>query len=296
MDTYLKSLQWNRSHLVCRPTLVVLAATLMLSSPAPGAVVYMLSSGNTGLDAQTETTLESYGHVVDIGVQYHQFDGSQSLAGYECVLFLNNANWGMGDMPAAGQTALVDFVESGGGLVTGEWVMWTVSTGYLTVLEPALAAATDGSWNYASPITYTVVQQEPTLNAGVASAFTFSADDFTGTEQNIWAKSGANTFYDSDNWDAGVVGWDYGTGRTISFSTCIGLMELSDANYSRLLSNALTWSAKQGCGCGLNWDWWMEYDWYWWSHEDLANMLQHDWQWLWEYDRDWLLEHDWFFR
>ncbi|HNS21482.1 MAG TPA: hypothetical protein PKH24_13345 [Sedimentisphaerales bacterium] len=81
-------------------------------------------------------------------------------------------------------------------------------------------------------------------------SFAFGADNFAGTESDIWAKAGAHVFYDSSNYTDGVVGWDSGAGRTINFSTCIGTSELGNADYSRLLSNSLTWVAQGEPGPG----------------------------------------------
>ena len=127
--------------------------------------------------------------------------------------------------------------------MAGEWVLWNANGSKLAIVEPAFAGTTDGTWNYAGSTTYTKNEADAIMNAGVADSFTFTMDNFNGTESKMWAKAGAQTFYDSSNYIAGVVGWDYGAGRTVNFSTCIGANELGDANYSRLLSNALTWSA-----------------------------------------------------
>ncbi len=211
-----------------------------------GVDTYIISSGDGTVDALAETVLEGYGHNVVLGVQWSSFDGTQDISGYDAVLFLNSANWTGTDMPAAGQTLLKSFISSGGGLVTGEWVLWNAATGDFAILQPTFAADCTGNWNNTSSIHYTKVEADPILNAGVADDFEFTADDFDGTESDMWAKSGAHTFYDSSNLTAGVVGWDYDAGRTISFSTCIGTNELNDADYSRLLSNALTWVARGG--------------------------------------------------
>jgi len=39
----------------------------------------------------------------------------------------------------------------------------------------------------------------------------------------------------------GLVGWGYGNGRVISFSTLIGEVELTDANYAKLFQNSVNW-------------------------------------------------------
>ncbi|MBP7053758.1 MAG: hypothetical protein KBE65_22330 [Phycisphaerae bacterium] len=232
----------RRTKRFTRLVLVVLSA--LWAGTAWGVDTYVISSGEASLDTLTKTVLEGYGHNVVVGVQWSAFDGTQDISGYGAVLFLNSANWASTDMPAAGQTLLKSFVNSGGGLVTGEWVMWNAATGSFSALVPVFAAECAGNYNYTSSITYEKVEADPILNAGVADSFTFNADNFAGTESDIWAKAGAHVFYDSSNYTDGVVGWDYGAGRTISFSTCIGSSELGNADYSRLLSNSLTWVAQ----------------------------------------------------
>jgi len=216
----------------------------LFAGVADAAVVYVMSSGEGALDTQLETLLESHGHVADIGDGYRDFDGSEDLAGYDVVLLQDSAQWGT-DMDVPGQQKLVDFVSAGGGLVTGEWVMWEVGVGRLVTLEPCLPTLCTGAWNSASPITYTQVEPELTVNAGVSSPFTFTADYYAGTESDIWAKPGAHTFYSSSNLTDGVAGWDYLAGRAISFSTVLGPDELAHPDYGRLVSNAVYWAAHQ---------------------------------------------------
>jgi hypothetical protein len=39
----------------------------------------------------------------------------------------------------------------------------------------------------------------------------------------------------------GVIGWHYGSGRVMSFSTLAGQEELADPNYCTLFSNGVNW-------------------------------------------------------
>jgi hypothetical protein len=226
-------------------TIIVAAFASGLSSPALGALVLALSSGNAAEDAAVVSVLESHGHSVDLGPQYTGFNGSLSLAGYDSVLLLANYNWPAGNMPAAGQTALVNFVSGGGGLVTGEWTVWksAAQVGVFQTLDDAIPVVPTGLFRTAiGPTVYTQSTPDPILNAGVPATFSFVADNIGGTETQFNPRPGATVFYTSNYPAAGVIGWDYGLGRTISFSTVIGPLELADPNYSRLLSNAVTWS------------------------------------------------------
>lgn len=207
--------------------------------PLMAANVYVLSTGDTDIDASVQATLDDFGHTVLMGVQASEFHSGAALEGYEAVLFLYNRNYA-NRMPNDGQTALRDYVLNGGGLVTGEWLIYTNPS----ILGEVLPATPNG-WNSASPITYSAAQPDQTLNAYLPASFQFVADNIGGTETRLQPKTGATVFYQSDNLGVGAVGWDQSAGRVISLSTLIGTAELADPNYTQLLSNALSWAAKQ---------------------------------------------------
>lgn len=207
--------------------------------PVQAANVYVLSSGDTNIDAGVQATLEDFGHTVLMGVKASEFHSGAALEGYEAVLFLYNRNY-PNRMPNDGQTELQTYVLNGGGLVTGEWLIYSNPS----ILRGVLPATPSG-YNSASPITYSAAQADQTLNAYLPASFQFQADNIGGTETRLQPKAGASVFYQSDNLGVGVIGWEQSAGRVISFSTLIGTAELADANYGQLLSNALSWVAKK---------------------------------------------------
>jgi hypothetical protein len=223
----------------------LLVAVMLGQICAQAASVYVLSSGNAGIDNTVKTRLEGFGHTVVIGVQYFQFDGTQDLTGIDTVYLQANANWSAGDIPLAGQTALVNYVGGGGGLVTCEWVVWKAAIGGLQILETALPAAPASGYRYTSPVTYTQATPDPILNAGVPPVLTFPVDSYAGTEVILNPRAGAIAYYSSDypGGSQGVVGWTYGGGRALCFSTTNGPTQLSDPAYGQLFSNAMTWAA-----------------------------------------------------
>lgn len=224
--------------------LVGAAAAVCLGSTGltHAADVLITSSGDASLDALTETTIESLGHNADLGPQYINYDGSTDLSGYDAVLLLTNSNWNSGDMPVAGQQQLLDFVDQGGGLVTHEWLVWKhASQASFQTLFDAIPVVSTATFNLTGTITYTQATADATLNQGLPTMLTFTADSFSGTETDYAPKAGATVYYDSSNLDAGVIGWDYGMGRAMSISTLIGTNQLNDANYSQLLSNSMDW-------------------------------------------------------
>jgi hypothetical protein len=211
-------------------------------SPIDAANIYMTSTGDASLDNLSKTRLESLAYSVTIGVPYTGFNGTLDLSPYQAILLTASANWSSGDMPVNGQTALVNYINSGGGLVTGEWLVWKSAYQFQT-LAPVLPVLASTIYSSHSPITYSAATAQPILNAGLPTSFTFAADSFSGTETYFAPKPSATAFYDSNysSGAKGVIGWDYGQGRVISFSTTIGPNELNNQNYSRLLGNAIAY-------------------------------------------------------
>ncbi len=213
---------------------------LFQTRPAGAINVYVLSSGHAENDARVKSVLEGFGYVVCVGVEAGQFNSGAMLEGSDAVLLLHNWNWAS-PMPNEGQTAIEQFVNGGGGLVTGEWVTYTEPAR----LGVALPATSSGAYSVRSLITYRANKPDGVLNANVPASFTFEADNIDGTELKLLPKAAAQVFYTNDYLHAGLVGWDYGKGRVLSFSTVIGPKELGGRNYGELLINALLWVLKQ---------------------------------------------------
>ncbi len=225
---------------------------------APGANVLVLTTSDLTIDSQWVASLMASGHTVTIGQAWGEFDGSDPLAGIDVVVLTGSFNWNSwSDMPSAGQTALVDYVANGGGLITTEWTMWrggdAVSS--FAILEPVLPSEPTGYvFRTVSPVTYTIALADPVMNAGLPSSITFDPDSFSGTESLLVPKPGAIGFFSSDFVSGsvqgyGVVGWDYFAGRSVNISTCVGTLQLAHSDFSQLLSNAVEWAAGGVAGC-----------------------------------------------
>ena len=231
----------------------IICLLLGLTSLAEAGKVYLLSGADSVQDAAIQSALEGFGHQVTIGVEHQNFDGSQSLGGYDAVIFLDSNNFGptedgqSRDMPDPGQTALLNFIQAGGGLITGEWVYYDnyQAPPYFTILSAALPGTCDGGFDYLSPLTYTAVTPDAILNYQVPSPLTFQVTDYVGTESVLLLKTGATAFYGSSGGGAGLLGWRYGSGRVLSFSTPIGPDEMSNADYKQLLNNAVKWVTRR---------------------------------------------------
>jgi para-nitrobenzyl esterase len=230
-----------------KTTLFTALTTLVLGALGPASAsahdVLVLSSGSTALDDQLRTILQNQGHVVTMGNKFTGFSG-EGLAGQDVVLLLPNLDGGTGDMPLAGQDALVNFISAGGGLVTSEWTIYMSVFGGFAALVPVLPVLPNVSYSESRSITYKEAAPDPQLNSGVPSTLTFTADNYYGTETYFAPRRGATVFYTSTGGSggAGVVGWQFGSGRVIQFSTVLGTQELANATYGRLVANSVSWA------------------------------------------------------
>jgi hypothetical protein len=232
-----------KRFLVCLATLVVVVGGLRR---AKADNVLLLSTGVTANDTAVVNLLDADGHTVTVSsTPYYDYTGSPSLSSYSAVILLQNNNGDGDPIPAAGQTALLNYVNGGGGLLTGEWTVWNnAALGYNTILAPLLPVIPSSAYNYNSPITYSQATANSVLNNGLPSSFTFTGYDNGGTETYFQPKNGATVYYGSSYGGTppgdGVIGWNYGSGRVLSLSTLAGPSELSDPNYGTLFSNAVT--------------------------------------------------------
>jgi hypothetical protein len=240
----------------CRLTMsamTLMAAVFAFSTSANAANVYVTASGNVIEDSLVQDTLVANGNSVTVGDAWYQQNGTQSFAGYDVVLLLNNYNWSAGSMSTAGQQSFVDFVNAGGGVVTSEWMVWRIAASApdYSALATIIPVVPSTAFNGAGLTTYSQNTANATINAGLPNSFTFDLGSISGTETQFQARPGASVFYSSSNGGGlanagGLIGWDFGGngGRVASFSTLIGQTELANANYALLLNNTINWAAN----------------------------------------------------
>ena len=229
-----------------RTYILVLVVTILLATQAYAANVYVFSGTNATTDAAAVAVLQSYGHNVTMGMDWRLYDGTLSLAGYDSVYLQMNAYWST-DLPAGGQTALVDYVSNGGGLVTSEWALWMRGGGALVTLSSVFPLDPTTSYDYIGSMTFTQLTSDPILNAGLPATFTCPLNSFAGTRTIIPAgllKAGATGYYTDGVSYYNLVGWTYGSGRVLMFSTTNGPDQVNDPEFGRLLSNSMDWTSR----------------------------------------------------
>ncbi|MCU0317671.1 MAG: ThuA domain-containing protein [Fimbriimonadaceae bacterium] len=211
--------------------------------------VYVTTSGNAAIDTAVLALLTSRGMTGTIGVSAPGLNGSQDLTPFDVVYLQPNANWASGTNPtAAGQTALINFVNAGGGLVTAEWLMWGIggaSQEFRDLMPTTYVAFRGGS----AFVEGSIVTADPIVTQGLPATFVSPLDNFSGIESNLVTKTGATTFVGSNygsstlNTSTLLAGWQVGDGRVMNFSTLNGTSTLADPAMNTLIGNSLKWAA-----------------------------------------------------
>jgi hypothetical protein len=223
--------------------IATLTAAALSFASTHAANIYALSSGSPTIDAAVVSTLTSRGHTVTIGVQYPAFDGTASLIGFDTVYLQANFNWTAGAMPVAGQQQIVDWVTSGGRLVTSEWVAYFgFASGNFGVLGPILPVETIPDFTSRPNETISVAFNNASIIAGLPSSFTFPLDSFSGTETLTNARAGAVSYYNTSDSPAytALAGCRRGAGYVYSFTSTCGPTQLADQEFGRLFSNVMS--------------------------------------------------------
>ncbi len=148
----------------------------------------------------------------------------------------------------AAQQSLLNYVSGGGGLVTTEWTVLDIDgAGQLQTLQAAIPVSLTTTFGSALTLTYGQSTANVFLNHGVSSSFTFTTDSLDGSETDFLPKTGATVYYTSSGGTSsnGLIGWKYGAGEVLSFSTLAGPTELSNSNYAQLFVNAVNFAGGE---------------------------------------------------
>jgi RHS repeat-associated protein len=205
--------------------------------------VLVLASASAKENLAVVDALAQAGFVPTLGPSVGQFDGSAlSQSHYVAVVVLDDYPATPTDMPAAGQSALNDFVQNGGGLIVdGGVVADATNHGLFATLAPDLPATATGFTTGAST-TYDQATADPVLDQGLPADFAVTVPVLprTGTaaEADLAAGSGATVFFTSAlTGQPAVVG--NSAGNVLCLSTLLTAADLADPTYQTLLGNAV---------------------------------------------------------
>lgn len=179
----------------------------------------------------------------------NSFDGSNpSLADYDAVVHLNGTTYSS-NMPVAGQQALVDFVNAGGGYVHTEWNAYEVrsTSGSGTMASIQALARSSGEEGYGQ--SYTVSTTHPVV-ANVPS--TFSTVGYCGGNVGT-ATNGATAIATEAAFGDAVAVNEVGAGRVVGFAHAANYANddvdpseycLADPNLLQMMVDGVYWTLE----------------------------------------------------
>jgi hypothetical protein len=218
------------SKCVCTKTVLLIAddsptgsATLAAAITAAGYVV-------------TQTAVPSY-----------QYTGSNpSPNGFGAIVILAGGPLGSSfqtDMPAAGQTAIVNFVNAGNGLVLTEWAAYQVANNRWQTLAPLVLLNRTAA--YSGQVTYGVdpaFASHPVW-AGLPASFTIASTSNVGITK---VASGVTRIASSAQAIDAVAIRDVPKGRVVEVAHAGNYAPngWTNANMQLLMSNSVGWAAR----------------------------------------------------
>lgn len=146
------------------------------------------------------------------------------------------------DMQDTGEAALVAFVQAGGGLLTTEWLAFSIDrSGYHQVLQTILPVRYGGSYGNGSE-TWNVLVDHPVIENLPSSFVTESSNQYS----TVTPKSGATQLVRGSRSGASVVTWTR-TGRVVSLSMAAeyGDRDVWNADLDQLFVDAVEFVAKR---------------------------------------------------
>jgi uncharacterized membrane protein len=192
--------------------------------------------GNAGFNVTMSNTSET------------SYDGTNpALSNFNAVIHLDGTTHAT-DMPTNGQTALVSFVNTQGGLyINGQWLGYeTTNNRYASMLE--LMLFTSHSYHDGS-VTIEVAsgQSSHAILSGISFPLTISS--WIGNKVGVLRHSSDSTVLlkDSDGTGNHLVIRTYGSGKIVAFSHAANYSSktiLSNSSIQQLYINAINWGGK----------------------------------------------------
>lgn len=196
-----------------------------------GPVVLVLGDGGT--EDHVKSTLSGAGFQVRDGGLFHEFTGD-GLDEAAAVVLLAGIEYN-NDMDDRGETALVAFVGAGGGLLTTEWLAYSIErSDHHQILQSVLPVSYAGSYASGGEA-YTVMLDHP-VTEGLPDTFTTGSDS---QYSSVAPKSGAAQLVRGSRSGHAVVTWTRG-GRVVAWNMAgeYGGSNVWNGNMDQLLVNA----------------------------------------------------------
>lgn len=173
------------------------------------------------------------------------FKGDVDLTEYDAVLHLN-ANEYSSTMPAAGQTALVSFVQGGGVLINTGSVAYGAANGYLTQMKDLALLTYTGASNLTNvALTPPANTASPVLN-GMTFPLTVTSWYVVTGKLVVFTNNPSTVLLNDPNMNPVLVQRDLGAGHVIEMAACYPGSPycLGDSNIATIVANASIWDTS----------------------------------------------------
>ncbi|VTR94201.1 cadherin-related protein : Uncharacterized protein OS=Cylindrospermopsis raciborskii CS-505 GN=CRC_01020 PE=3 SV=1: MAM: Lectin_C: Lectin_C: PKD [Gemmata massiliana] len=209
------------------------------AATAPGTIALRNALQAAGMNVSLSTTDETL------------FNGSNPfLTPYEAVIHLNGITWPT-DMPLGGQTALVNYVQNGGGYIGNEWNAYEFSVGRMQQMRDLILL--NSVSNSSGNLTLTDVpgQSGHPILANVPSPAFFSASYNVGQVRSYATQPAVALMRDQFGNDAVAVR-EFGIGHVVAFHHAGNYFSgtLNDADVLQLYVDGVKWAARASGGQG----------------------------------------------
>ena len=213
------------------------------SSISPKVLIIWDNSASNSNTLSLKSALESAGITVTLSsTSETSYDGTNpALSDFNAVIHLNGTTYTT-KMPNGGQTALVNFVNTQGGIYFhSEWLAYEASN-HSTMSELILLQRSSGGTN---SITYTEVsaQSSHTILENIPSSFSFDCGYNVGTAK-LFSSNPVTVLMTQSSNDAVVIR-SYGNGKIMAMNNAGNYSNktvLSNANIQQLYINAIKWA------------------------------------------------------
>ncbi len=221
-------------------TCVLLSTALFLPRLAHAADVLVIwdDSATNANTLSLVSAIEASGHDVTLSdTSETEYDGTNpSPSDFDAVIHLNGTTYDT-SMPDAGQSALLAFVQGGGGFIGTEWNAYEIDAQGRTptLVDLTLITRTGG---YEGPVTINVTDATHPVMSGLASSFSIGDTGYNvGGARTFDAYAPAVLATDTEG-NAAVVVREYDAGRVVTFHQSL------PSTATRSTTTATRWSTR----------------------------------------------------
>jgi hypothetical protein len=231
------------------PCVFVVCLSLSTAAGAFPEVLVLYDTNDANTQALEAALVASGATVTMSDTDETGYDGTNPAPDdFDAVIHLNGTTYST-DMPTAGQTALVNYVEAGGGYIQSEWDAYEYGNGRMANMRDLILFDRTSGQEGSITVSDVVGQETHPVLDNVPGSFTFNGGQNEGWVHSFGADAAVVIMTDNYGYDAVAVR-EWEQGRVVGFHNSGnygGYGTLSDTNIQQLYVGAVDWVAGAGC-------------------------------------------------